>query len=264
MSLLANALAVQDIYASESDRIRIAFACSHDGEAAIRQQSALVDRVILQLWNSAQGAESAHLCVAAIGGYGRSTLFPFSDVDLLFVCGQTGGEQEQKSLISKLCRALWDMHLRVSPSVRSLAECGVLQRDNFEFSISLLDCRYLCGERALFEQLRSQVIPRMVAREARELMQSLWELTRRRHQKYGHTIFHLEPNIKEYPGGMRDHQVACWLAIISGLEKSLIWPEPESLLPEALSRDCDAALRFLCSVRCFLHYQQGRNLNVLT
>ncbi len=264
MSLLANTLAVQDIYASESEKIRTAFACSHDGEAAIRQRSALVDSVILQLWNSAQGTESTHLCVAAIGGYGRSTLFPGSDVDLLFVCGQTASEQHQKSLISKLCQALWDLHLRVSPSVRTLPECGALQRDNFEFNVSLLDCRYLCGEKGLFEQLRSQVIPRMVAREAPELMQNLWDITRRRHQRYGHTVFHLEPNIKEYPGGMRDYQVACWLGIISGLEKNLIWPMPESLLPEALRKDCNAAFRFLSSVRCFLHYQQERNLNLLT
>ena len=264
MSLLANTLAAQDIYASESEKIRIAFAHSHDGEAAIGQRSGLVDSVILQLWNCEAGTESAHLCVAAIGGYGRSTLFPGSDVDVLFICGQTAKEQQQKSLISRVCQGLWDAHLRVSPSVRTLAECGVLQRDNFEFSISLLDCRYLCGDKALFEQLRSQIIPRMVAREAPELMQSLWGMTRRRHQKYGHTIFHLEPNIKECPGGMRDYQVACWLAVISALEKSLIWPAPDSLLPEALRKDCNAAVQFLSSVRCFLHYQQGRNLNVLT
>src|SRR6185437_1659502 len=134
MSLLANALAVQDIYTSESEKIRIAFARLHDGEAAIRQRSALVDTLILQLWNSEPGAETAHLCVAPIGGYGRSTLFPGSDVDLLFICGQTVNEQQQKSLISKLCRALWDLHLRVSPNVRTPQECGVLQRDNFEFS----------------------------------------------------------------------------------------------------------------------------------
>ena len=85
MSLLANTLAVQDIYASESEKIRMAFARSHDGEAAICQRSALVDSVIRQLWNSEPGAESAHLCVAAIGGYGRGTLFPGSDVDLLFI-----------------------------------------------------------------------------------------------------------------------------------------------------------------------------------
>lgn len=264
MSLLTNTLAVQDVYASESEKIRLAFSCSHDGEAAVCQRAALVDSVIRQLWNSEPGAESADLCVAATGGYGRSTLFPGSDVDLVFLCGQAASEQFQKSLISKLCRALWDLHLRVSPNVRTLQDCGVLQRDNFEFNISLLDCRYLCGDQALFEQLRSQVIPRMVAREAPELMQSLWELTRRRHQKYGHTIFHLEPNIKECPGGIRDHQVACWLAIISSLEKNLIWPDPESLLPEALRSDCSAALRFLSSARCFLHYQQERNLNVLT
>ena len=264
MSLLANALAVQEVYTSESEKIRHAFGCSHGGEAAILQRSALVDSVILQVWNSEPGAESAHLCVAAIGGYGTRTLFPCSDVDLLFICGQTATDQFQKNLISKLCQALWDLHLRVSPSVRTLQECGILHRDNLEFTISLLDCRYLCGEKGLFEQLRAQVVPKMVAREAPELMRNLWEITRRRHQKYGHTIFHLEPNIKECPGGIRDHQVACWLAIISGLEKNLNWPDPESLLPEALRSECNAALRFLSSVRCFLHYQQERNLNVLT
>ena len=48
--------------------------------------------------------------------------------------------------IPHLCQALWDRHLRVSPTTRSLAECGKLHRDNLEFNISLLDCRFICGD----------------------------------------------------------------------------------------------------------------------
>ena len=166
--------------------------------------------------------------------------------------------------LRELSQALWDLHLRVSPTTRSLAECGKLHRDNLEFNISLLDCRYLCGDAELFEQLRSRVIPKMVAREALELQQRLIDLTSARHNKYGHTIFHLEPNIKDCPGGLRDYQVACWLSLISELEKTGVWPAPENLLPGAFREECSAALDFLSAVRCFLHYRQGRDLNGLT
>ncbi|MBZ5721532.1 MAG: [protein-PII] uridylyltransferase [Acidobacteriia bacterium] len=264
MSLLANGLVVRDIYRGESEKIGKTFEASQDGGAATRARSALVDTVILQLWNSDLAAGSERLCVIAIGGYGRRALFPCSDVDLLFLVEQADDEPRQKHVVANICRALWDLHLRVSPTTRTLAECGKLHRDNLEFSIALLNCRYLCGDMDLFERLYTRVVPRMVAREAPEMMQRLCELTRARHQKYGHTIFHLEPNIKECPGGMRDYQVACWLSTISELEKSAAWPMPENLLPNVLRNECQAAIDFLSSVRCFLHSQQGRDLNTLT
>ena len=96
----------------------------------------------------------------------------------------------------------------------------------------------------LFEQLRSHVIPKMVAREALELQQRLTDLTSARHNKYGHTIFHLEPNIKDYPGGLRDYQVACWLSLISELEKTGVWPAPENLLPSAFRAGVQCRPRF--------------------
>ncbi len=104
----------------------------------------------------------------------------------------------------------------------------------------------------------------MVVGEAFDLQQRLTALTPARHKKYGHTIFHLEPNIKDCPGGLRDYQVACWLSLISELEKTGIWPAPNNLLPSAFRQECGAALDFLSEVRCFLHYRQGRDLNGLT
>ncbi len=266
MPVLANSAITHDAYQAESEKIRGRFEQSHNGQAAVHERSNLTDALIGELWNqlSPGPGSSDRICVAALGGYGRRALFPCSDVDVLFLHESALSEDAQKGVIRRISQALWDLHLRVSSTTRSLAECGKLHRDNLEFNISLLDCRYICGDAALFEQLRCQVIPKMVSREALELQQRLMDLTSARHKKYGHTIFHLEPNIKDCPGGLRDYQVACWLSLISELEKTGVWPAPESLLPGAFRAECGAALDFLSAVRCFLHYRQGRDLNGLT
>ena len=243
------------------------FEATGSGKAAIRERSALIDSVVGELWNEVKGTGRSvdGFCIAAMGGYGRRTLFPYSDIDLLFLSERQGREEYlSKSLIAPLSQSLWDLHLRVSPTTRTLAECGKLHRDNIEFNISLLDCRYICGDEALFEKLQARVLPGMVARESQKLMQELTALARQRHEKYGGTIFHLEPNIKDGPGGLRDYQVACWLAQIGEMKTSRVWKSPEELLPIPLRTDAVQALNFLDSVRCFLHYRQGRDLNVLT
>ncbi len=264
MTVLANRAISQDAYQTESESIRERFERSHNGQAAIHERSNLTDSLLGELWNQFSPGSPDRICIAALGGYGRRALFPCSDVDVLFLHEAVLSEDAQRRVIPRISQALWDLHLRVSPTTRSLAECGKLYRDNLEFNISLLDCRYICGDAELFEQLRSQVIPKMVAREALELQQRLIDLTSARHNKYGHTIFHLEPNIKDCPGGLRDYQVANWLSLISQLEKTGAWPAPQSLLPEAFRAECGAALDFLSAVRCFLHYRQGRDLNQLS
>jgi [protein-PII] uridylyltransferase len=265
MPLLANDAVTQDAYQAEVQKIRARFEHSHDGHAAIVERSNLMDSLLGELWDQFGGGASGlhRIGVAALGGYGRRALFPRSDVDVLFLHESALG-QDSQNRIAKLCQALWDLHLRVSPTTRSLAECGKLHRDNLEFNISLLDCRFVCGDAQLFDQLRARVIPRMVARDALELQQRLIDLTSARHEKYGHTIFHLEPNLKDGPGGLRDYQVACWLNLIAQLEKAGSWPAADKLVPDALRKECGAALDFLSAVRCFLHYRQGRDLNGLT
>src|SRR5438046_9155706 len=63
---------------------------------------------------------------------------------------------------------------------------------------------------------------------------------------------------------MRDYQVATWLALISEIEKSGCWPAGNNPVPSRPSGSSHAAFDFLCAVRCFLHYQQARDLNTLT
>lgn len=258
---------LRDCYSAETSRIRRNFVASGDAGAAVAGRSALVDTVITRLHrelisDTLGGSEG--FCVAALGGYGRRVLFPYSDVDLLFLYEDTRTEKSLKETVAALSRVLWDLGLRLSPSARLLDECEVLDRDNLEFSISLLDGRYLAGDPALFASLREQEIPELVAQERWEMIHHLAELTRRRHQSHGNTIFHLEPNVKEAPGGLRDYHLAGWLAALCEIEKQKSGRMPAPPLAAALGEDSLRAFEFLSAVRCFLHFRQGRDANQLT
>jgi len=267
MKLESRTSTLHDFYADESARIQKNFDELGDGKAAIRERTSLIDSVVTQLWNEVRGSGEPveGFCIAAMGGYGRRALFPYSDIDLLFLYEKEGrAEILGRQIIAPLSQSLWDLHLRVSPTTRTLAECGRLHRNNIEFNISLLDCRYISGDQRIYERLRSRVLPGMILRESQNLMQELTTLARSRHEKYGRTIFHLEPNIKDGPGGLRDYQVACWLAQIVEMKHSREWKDASELLPLTLRGDAVKAIDFLDAVRCFLHYRQGRDLNVLT
>src|SRR5208282_239060 len=136
--------------------------------------------------------------------------FPYSDIDLLFL--HDGGSLESgiKDSIRSFSQELWDLRLKLSPATQDVGECDRLDPDNVEFAISLLDCRYLAGDRELFSRLREKAVPRLVGRDCHSLIQNLGEITRARHHKFGNTVFHLEPNVKDGPGGLRDYNVAHW------------------------------------------------------
>ena len=190
-------------------------------------------------------------------------LFPYSDIDLLFLFGDRNAEQAFKDPVRRFSQELWDLRLKLSPASRTLAECDGYDANNTEFTISLLDCRYLAGDHDLFRRLHDKVIPKIVMRESKALLQGLAEVTRERHAKYGQTLYHLEPNLKEAPGGLRDCNVASWLALISAMDKLHDWPDASSLRAP-VRKQLEAALDFLISARCFLHFRHGRDDNTLS
>jgi [protein-PII] uridylyltransferase len=256
---------LRDLYAGESAKIQRDFASTGDGRAALLGRTALVESVALRVWkeNISPNADAPqNLTLVALGGFGRRWLFPFSDIDILFL--HTGSaERELKSPLRSFSQQIWDLRLKLSPSTRTLAECEKFDPNNVEFAISLLDCRYLAGDRKLFDRLHDQVIPKLVSRESRAIVQRLTDLTRARYNKFGNTVFHLEPNVKDGPGGLRDYNLACWLALIAAVDETGSWPDEAELLPPWLRGKFDAALDFLTSARCFLHFRHGRDDNTL-
>ena len=250
----------------ESARIQREFEASGDGRAAVAQRTRLVEDILLRLWRdivSADDSKPANFALVATGGFGRGWLFPYSDIDLLFLFGDRDAEQAFKDPVRRFSQELWDLRLKLSPASRTLSECDRYDANNTEFTISLLDCRYLAGDRDLFRRLHDKSIPKLVMRESKALLQGLAEVTRERHGKYGMTLYHLEPNLKEAPGGLRDCNVASWLALISAMDKLHDWPDASSLRAP-VRKQLDAALDFLMSARCFLHFRHGRDDNTLS
>jgi [protein-PII] uridylyltransferase len=250
----------------ESARIAREFAMTGDGRAAVAQRTRLIEDILTRLWRDLVSADDAGLrdfALVATGGFGRGWLFPYSDIDLLFLYAHRGAEEPHKEAVRRFSQELWDLKLKLSPASRTLAECDRFDPNNTEFTISLLDCRYLAGDRELFARLHDKVIPKLVMREAKPLLQGLAEVTQERHGKFGQTVFHLEPNLKETPGGLRDYNVACWLALISSMGKLGDWPDA-SLLRAPVRKQLDAALEFLMAARCFLHFRHGRDDNALS
>jgi [protein-PII] uridylyltransferase len=158
-----------------------------------------------------------------------------------------------KEPLADFLRSLWDRGLRVSHSVRTVAECCRLHEQNLELHISLLDVRCLCGNQELFNGF-TQRLAEFYQRYGVRLMSQLVELAQRRHSKFNRTVYHLEPNIKESPGGIRDLHLLRWLSQLS----------PQSASLRNFCDELEDAPRFLCTLRCFLHFQAGRDNNLLT
>ena len=257
---------LRDFYAAESARVREEFLARRDGRAAIHGRTALVDSVTGRLWKEIVSPDDdgpLGFALLALGGYGRRWLFPYSDIDILFLHDGRQSESQLKNRIRAFSQEMWDLRLKLSPANRTLGECEKFDPNNVEFAISLLDCRYLAGDRSLFKRLHDEIIPKLVARESRAIVQRLTDLTRARYNKFGNTVFHLEPNVKDGPGGLRDYNLAVWLALIAAIEEQNAWPGEGTLLPPWLRQKFDGALDFLMSVRCFLHIRHGRDDNML-
>jgi [protein-PII] uridylyltransferase len=246
---------------AERQRIRQQFETGTSAREALRGLCELADRNVQQIFGEVlrvHNREPQGLCLLALGGYGRQMLFPYSDLDILFLLGSDKAEQESRGLISEFSRTLWDIGFRVSSAGRTLDECKRIEEDNAEFHLALLDRRFLAGDKSLFEKLDTKVLPASEKQARPFLLAQIHRLTRERLTRYGNTIFHLEPNVKESPGGMRDYQATIWLRQIVDEKKGI---RNITAAEEELSV---AAVDFLSAIRCFLHYSNGRNDNTLT
>ncbi len=181
----------------------------------------------------------------AAGGYGRLELFPFSDVDLLLLV-DGAPDKATRERISTQVSTLWDAGLRASQSVHTVEECCQINEGNLELTISLLDRRRVWGDEPRYRRLEER-FTRFLAAERAGIVRHLCAMTRARHEKFGGTIYHLEPNIKEAPGGLRDLHVLHWLQRL------------DAGGGESLSE----AREFLYCVRRKLHTRSGRDNNLL-
>jgi [protein-PII] uridylyltransferase len=261
------AITVDDLreqYQREMALVRTTYERTGDGTAAVRRRSATVDRILIEMWRRAfTNPPGLNVALLAMGGYGRKDLFPYSDIDVLFAFADDKTEEQARDAVRAMVQGMWDIGLRASPASRTLKEAGRFDPDNLEFILATFDRRFLAGQFPLYQQLHQTILPGLILSEWNAIAQKLGEIARARHARFGNTIFHLEPNLKDCPGGLRDYHLAVWFALLFHLKETREWPRQRGGVFQSARGDAEAAFDFLAAARCFLHFRHGRDDNTL-
>jgi [protein-PII] uridylyltransferase len=223
----------------------------HDVQARYAER---MDALVEQLVEGARHLTPGSVAVCACGGYGRRTLSLHSDVDLLILFEHAMSEDDER-FVKGVLQPLWDLHLVVGHHIRELDDFVDVDHDNTEFVLALLDSRLVTGDVRLFERVRAwleEAIP--LHRPA--LVDALLQLVARRHAQFNDTLYQLEPDIKQAPGGLRDIAAVRYLR---ALDEAAFEDDPAR--SQALLADCE---EFLLRIRSILHAGSGRDANVLT
>lgn len=187
--------------------------------------------------------------LAAVGGYGRGELYPYSDVDLLILLPHEPSESDEAAL-SALVAAMWDIGLEPGCSVRTIDQCVTEARGDITVETSLLETRWLAGSRKLTQTLHTRMMEHL---DARVFFQGKRAEMQQRHARYQDTPYSLEPNCKESPGGLRDLQVIMWMARAAGFGKTWQQIARAGLLTTAEARDLKRAEQAFKRVRIEVH-----------
>ncbi|MEE2774927.1 MAG: [protein-PII] uridylyltransferase [Pseudomonadota bacterium] len=238
---------------------------------AIRHYSSLTDVILKKTMDLVvehihplpNPTSSERICLLAVGGYGRGEMAPFSDIDLLFLTPykQTAWGE---SVIESILYIMWDLKLKIGYSVRTVDDCIRLGKKDFTIRTTLLEQRYLSGDKNLQASLNKRLWPELFQKSGSEFIEAKLEERAKRHSQQGGTRYMLEPNVKEGKGGLRDLQTLYWInkylyktsSTKELVEKGVFSKEELSIFSEAE--------KFLWSVRCSLHLlsrRAGEQLN---
>ncbi len=243
-----------------------------NGLEAARLHAGLVDELIAALLGYALAIvpiePQDRLAMVATGGYGRATLAPFSDIDLLFLTDVKAPPRVERA-VEFVLYFLWDLGLKVGHATRSVAECRKAARDDVTIRTSLLDARCVSGDQLLFAGFQKNFRADCGEDGPGDYIAAKQAERAARHLRFGETPFMVEPNVKEGRGGLRDLQTLYWLAryVFDTFSMSELVGKHApggGILTETEARACKRAWEYLWTVRFHLHYVAGRAEERLT
>jgi [protein-PII] uridylyltransferase len=235
--------AARDEYATEARKGR-------GGLDVVARLADRMDGLVRMLVDYAKSQTELPFAVCALGGYGRRALCLHSDLDILIIFDGTITADEE-AFIKAVFQPLWDLRLSLGQHVRELADLAAPDLSNPEFLLGLLDARLIAGETRVFDQVREHARnPSAFA----SLVDPLLELVHQRHAQFNDTLYQLEPDIKQAPGGLRDAAVCRHLRVL----------RPGAPVDPAATARLVEAEDHLLRIRSILHLHAGRDVNLLS
>lgn len=254
---------ISDAFGRARDEIKQRFTLAHKPANYIAEHAFIIDSVLEILGEIAKPHIKGHkISIVAVGGYGRSELFPYSDIDLLFLHPKHNDEDAEFASWVMYC--LWDLGLNIAQSVRTVEETVEAAKKDITLCTTLLDARLVFGDVTLFEKFSKEYNDYISSGNVSAFVEAKLAERDRRHQRCGDSRYTLEPNLKEGKGGLRDLHTLYWLAKYIYHISSAADLLKHSVLNDEEYKSFIMAQDFLWLVRMHLHLIAGRAEERLT
>jgi [protein-PII] uridylyltransferase len=195
-------------------------------EELLDAHASLVDGILKEIYEIscktadrvAARSEHSGIAIVATGGYGRRELHPFSDIDIAFL----PSEEEDpwgEALVHAAFKLVMDVFLslrdvRVGYAFRPIAEANSW---DVKTKTALLDLRHICGDHTLTERLALRI------RDVLSPLDLMIESEVNRKPGFTHSLYSVEPSLKEGPGSLRDLHFARWIfKLLLGVEDAVL------------------------------------------
>ncbi|MBY5927798.1 [protein-PII] uridylyltransferase [Halomonas sp. DP8Y7-3] len=221
----------------------------------VRGRAWCLDQLLALAWSRQTGLDDG-VALLAVGGYGRGELHPHSDIDLMFLLKDDDDTPYREALTSFIT-FLWDIGLEIGHSVRSLNDCAREAEADVTVITNLLESRTIAGREALRQAMRERLAAEHMW-PADRFFEAKWQEQIARHYRFNNSEYHLEPNIKSSPGGLRDIQMIGWVAKRHFDTESYEDVVAKGFMNDAEHRILSQGQAFLWQVRYALHMLTGR------
>ena len=228
----------------------------HGGLELVHKYTQYMDMFLTRVFQSVD--KKAQLVLLATGGYGREELAPYSDIDIMFFAkNRTNAETAERILY-----ALWDSGLEISHAFRTADECIEEAFKDIRTRTSLLEARYLAGDKKLYHTFRNDVYPVIAYRKKKAFIREKLQEMEQRHLESGDSVFLLEPHIKEGEGSLRDVHTLYWLSRVAF--KCENFSDLSTLMGEYDYKRLLKAYDFMLHLRYCLHLESKRRNDIFS
>ena len=255
-------------------RVQAEIAARHDagqgGLAVVAAYTHAIDRLLAFIFTAAstdflsQNPRINQRCTAVgLGGYGRGELNPASDIDLLFLYPWKVNPYVET--VAEVCLyALWDAGLSVGHAMRNIRECARLAPRDMKVLTALLDARYLTGDLGLYAEFEQVMLDDVWGENPTRFYKEKLAENAERHRKTGDSVYLLQPQLKEGPGGLRDLHTALWMAKMKFKVRDFRALVTVGVVTERDIVELESALDFLWRVRNAMHLATKSHQDQLT
>ena len=241
------------------------------GTATVEAYTRLIDDIIVSIYRTfsdnyyqqpASGNTEPPLSLIAIGGYGRGELNIGSDIDILFLY-KNKSDSFVDYMASNLLSFLWDIGLEVGHSSRSINDCLVIARNDFESLTALMESRLIIGGRKLYSMFSLAMNKYLRQRGVKSFIFQKIHDRKSTDTKNINSIFISEPDIKESPGGLRDVHAALWTTRTTFSAGTLKELQSKNIIDTHEYNSLKHSLDFIFMARNALHIYTGKKSDIL-